>query len=104
MVKCLIAFWTLDQKVSTISESFYEEHLSNLELSDTRNFLKLVAANNLQIPYLGYLEVDVEIFGCTFTNVGFLVSKSKHHCGHHRWYFGMQHLKPYSQLYQRRKC
>ena len=71
MFNCL---FDTGSEVST-TESFYEEHLSNWELSDTRNFLKLVASNNLQIPYLGYLEVDVEIFGCTLTNVGFLVSK-----------------------------
>lgn len=62
-------------EVSTMSESFYNQHLSEHELSDTRKFLKLVAANNIQIPYLGYIEVDVEILSCEFSNVGFLVSK-----------------------------
>ena len=62
-------------EVSTISESFYHKHLSNLEIN-TRKILRLVAANNIQIPYLGYVEVDIELFGCTFSNVGFLVSTS----------------------------
>jgi len=64
-----------ESEVFTISVSFYSKNLSNLELSDTRTFLKLVAANNIPIPYLGYIEVDVKIFGCVFSNVGFLVSK-----------------------------
>ena len=62
-------------EVSTISESFYHKHLSNLEIN-TQKTLRLVAANNIQIPYLGYVEVDIELFGCTFSNVGFLVSTS----------------------------
>ena len=61
-------------EVSTISESFYHNHLSNLEIN-TQKTLRLEAANNIQIPYLGYIEVDIELFGCTFLNVGFLVSK-----------------------------
>lgn len=61
-------------EVSTITSKFYNTYLSNLELSDTRPFLKLVAANNLQIPYLGFVEVDVDIGGCVLQNVGFLVS------------------------------
>ena len=60
-------------EVSTISENFYRKYLSSSELSDTTKFLKLSAANNLQIPYLGYIEVDVNINGSQFTSVRMLV-------------------------------
>lgn len=62
-------------EVSTITSKFYNTYLSDLKLSDTRPFLKLVAANNLQIPYLGFVEVDVDLGGCVLHDVGFLVSK-----------------------------
>ena len=69
-IKCLL---DTGAEVSTISENFYRKYLSSSELSDTTKFLKLSAANNLQIPYLGYIEVDVNINGSQFTNVGMLV-------------------------------
>lgn len=62
-------------EVSTITSKFYNTHMSDLKVSDTRPFLKLVAANNLQIPYLGFVEVDVDLGGCVLHDVGFLVSK-----------------------------
>ena len=69
-IKCLL---DTGAEVSTISENFYRKYLSSSELLDTTKFLKLSAANNLQIPYLGYIEVDVNINGSQFTNVGMLV-------------------------------
>lgn len=62
-------------EVSTIKSKFYNTYLSDLKLSDTRPFLKLVAANNLQLPYFGFVEVDVDLGGCVLHDVGFLVSK-----------------------------
>ena len=60
-------------EVSTISESFFKNYLSSSELFDTTKYLKLSAANKIQIPYLGYIEVDLKVSGCQFDNVGMLV-------------------------------
>ncbi|KAG1931367.1 hypothetical protein F2P79_021615 [Pimephales promelas] len=41
----------------------------------TAGWLKLTAANGLDIPYLGYLELEVETMGRKIPNCGFLVVK-----------------------------
>ena len=71
-VKCLL---DTGAQVSTVSEAFYKKHLSTIALSDTTRILKLSAANKLQIPYLGYIEVDLKIKDCVFTHVGMLVER-----------------------------
>lgn len=38
--------------------------------------MKLVVVNNIVILYLGYVEFDIEFFGCVFYNVGFFVFKN----------------------------
>ena len=70
-VKCL----DTGAQVSTVSEAFYKKYLSTIALSDTTKILKLSAANKLQIPYLGYIEVDVKIKDCVLTHVGMLVER-----------------------------
>ena len=72
VVKCLL---DTGAQVSTVSEAFYKKHLSTIALSDTTRILKLSAANKLQIPYLGYIEVDLKIKDCVFTHVGMLVER-----------------------------
>ena len=57
---------------STITESFFRKHLSHLPLQSS-NWLKLTAANGLHIPFLGYLETNLEIFGTVIPNRGILV-------------------------------
>ena len=71
-VKCLL---DTGAHVSTVSEAFYKKHLSTIALSGTTRILKLSAANKLQIPYLGYIEVDLKIKECVFTHVGMLVER-----------------------------
>ena len=73
-VKCLL---DTGSQVSTISESFFRQHLSGTEedVMPTSNWLKLTAANNLPIPYLGYVELDMQTMGLTIPECGFLVSK-----------------------------
>ena len=66
-IRCLL---DTGSEVSTVSENFYRKFLSSSELSDTTKFLKLSAANKLQIPYLGYIEVNVNINGSHFEKVG----------------------------------
>lgn len=64
-------------QVSTISESFFRQHLGgdDEDMLTTAGWLKLTAANGLDIPYLGYLELEVETMGRKIPNCGFLVVK-----------------------------
>ena len=63
--------------VSTVSEDFFEKHLRSRtgDPKDGLHFLKLKGANGLDIPYIGYIEVDVEFEGQTIPNRGILVQK-----------------------------
>ncbi|XP_058632049.1 uncharacterized protein LOC131540807 [Onychostoma macrolepis] len=52
-------------QVSTISESFFQQHLGgdDEDMLSTAGWLKITAANGLDIPYLGYLELEIETMG-----------------------------------------
>lgn len=71
-VACLL---DTGSQVSTISESFFREHLSgeDEDILSTAGWLKLTAANGLDIPYLGYLELEVKTMGIVLPECGFLV-------------------------------
>ncbi|KAG1936344.1 interleukin-1 receptor accessory protein-like 1-A [Pimephales promelas] len=73
-VSCLL---DTGSQVSTISESFFRQHLGgdDEDMLSTAGWLKLTAANGLDIPYLGYLELEVETMGRKIPNCGFLVVK-----------------------------
>ena len=62
--------------VTTISESFFNEHLRGRVDNpvDSSRFLKLRAANGLECPYSGYVILDLEILGQVITK-GVLVQK-----------------------------
>lgn len=62
-------------QVSAISETFFRRHLlgKNEDITSTANWLKLTAANSLPIPYIGYIELDVQAMGLTVPECGFLV-------------------------------
>ncbi len=62
-------------EVSTIMESFYREHLSVNDVKDTTSWMKISAANGLEVPYMGYIEAEVEVMGQVFQKVGILVVK-----------------------------
>lgn len=48
--------------VTTITESFFNQFLKpTFEVQSGRNWLRLKAANGLDIPYIGYIETDVYI-------------------------------------------
>lgn len=50
--------------VSTVTESFYRKFIEPLGTSLIQNsFIQLKAANGLEIPYIGYIEVDVHYLG-----------------------------------------
>lgn len=58
-------------------QAFFEKHLKqkNEEQLRTCNWLQLTIANGLDIPYLGYLELDVEVLGRVLPQMGILVVK-----------------------------
>lgn len=64
-------------QVSTLTESFFRDSLSDhsQQMLSTSGWLKLTAANGLDIPYLGYLELDVETMGMVLPDCGFLIVK-----------------------------
>lgn len=59
--------------VSTVYESFFEQHFCSTPRPC--NWLQLTAANGCDIPYVGYVELDVEIFGVVVPQRGILVVK-----------------------------
>lgn len=73
-VSCLL---DTGSQVSTITESLFREHLlgGNKDLLSTSGWLRITAANGLDISYLGYLELDVETMGKVLLKSGFLVVK-----------------------------
>ena len=73
-VSCLL---DSGSEVSTITEEFFNTHFKpkGLELLSTSGWLKLTAANGLEIPYLGYFELDIEAFGLNVPRRGILVVK-----------------------------
>ncbi|CAB3992256.1 Retrovirus-related Pol poly from transposon 297 [Paramuricea clavata] len=73
-VSCLL---DSGSEVSTITEEFFNTHLKpkGQELLSTSGWLKLTATNGLEIPYLGYFELDIEAFGLNVPRRGILVVK-----------------------------
>ena len=64
-------------EVSTVTEEFFNTHFKSKgqELLSSSGWLKLTAANGLEIPYLGYSELDIEAFGLNVPRRGILVVK-----------------------------
>ena len=48
-------------EVSTMAESFFRKHLKGTVIQDTTAWLAMTAANGLTIPYVGYIEISVNI-------------------------------------------
>lgn len=46
-------------QVTTIPKSFYELNLSHLPIESLNNLLEVEAANGQDVPYLGYVEVNI---------------------------------------------
>lgn len=63
--------------VTTITESFFKKHFGYLTDAQLRDcaWLDLRAGNGLELPYLGYLELDITILGKCVTRRGVLVVK-----------------------------
>ena len=70
-VPCLIDTGSM---VTTITESFFMKHFTHLQRKDCK-WLGLKAANGLDIPYIGYLELDVVVLGQCISERGILIVK-----------------------------
>lgn len=73
-VPCLVDTGSM---VSTMTESFFRQHFEAWGQEKLRSchWLRLQAANGLPIPYLGYLELGVELCGRFLPGCGVLVVK-----------------------------
>lgn len=71
-VPCLVDTGSM---VSTITQSFFEQHFEPWGQEKLRscNWLTLSAANGLAIPYVGYFELDVQLCGKVIARRGVLV-------------------------------
>lgn len=68
-VPCLVDTGSM---VTTITESFFQKHFLHLRKREC-NWLGLKAANGLDIPYTGYIEMDVVVLGQHIPGRGILV-------------------------------
>ena len=71
-VKCIL---DSGAEVSTITESFYNKYLSDSKVKDTTTWMKISAANGLDIPFVGYIMAQVTVLGQTLDSVGIMVVK-----------------------------
>lgn len=73
-VSCLVDTGSM---VSTITESFFQEHFApwDHDRLQSCHWLQLRAANDLAIPYVGYLELGVTLCEKVMTRCGILVVK-----------------------------
>lgn len=46
---------------SLVSETFYREHLSSIELRPIEDILNTECADGQNLPYLGYIDVEISI-------------------------------------------
>lgn len=72
-VGCLI---DTGAEVSTITESFYKEFLAQgREVIDVTSYIRISASQGLEIPYVGYVELQLTAFSHKFEGLGFLIVK-----------------------------
>lgn len=67
-VKCLLDTGSM---VSTISDTYFFQHFS--QVPHACQWLQLKAANGLDIPYIGYVELDVQVLDRVIPKRGILV-------------------------------
>lgn len=75
-VKCLL---DTGSNVSTLAESFFRGklHGGDKDMHSTMKWLKITAANKLPLPYLGYVELDIQVMGVTIPGCGFLIVRDQ---------------------------
>ena len=63
-------------QVSMISEGLFREIFGSEEkVKDVGPLLRITAANGLEVPYVGYIEVDIAVEGRTIAGCGLLVRR-----------------------------
>ncbi|CAG2252038.1 unnamed protein product [Mytilus edulis] len=71
-----IALIDTGSQVSTVTETYFKTLLQKKPiLHDITKWMKVTGANDLPIPYLGYIELNVSVAKTMIPNVGFLVVK-----------------------------
>lgn len=75
-IRCLL---DTGSNVSTLTESFFKKYLhgEDKDMHCTSKWLKITAANGLPLPYLGYVELDIQVMGLTIPGCGFLVIRDQ---------------------------
>ena len=73
-VKCIL---DSGAEVSTVTESFYRKHLcpEQCPVSDSSSWMKVSAANGLDIPIVGFISAQVQVLGQTLESIGIMVVK-----------------------------
>lgn len=74
-LRCLL---DTGSNVSTLTENFFRDHLhgEDEDMHCTAKWLKITAANQLPLPYLGYVELDVQVMGFNIPECGFLIIRN----------------------------
>jgi len=76
-VECLVDTGSM---VSMVNEDFFMKHLQHMRecepLSTVGGWLQITAANGLNIPYVGFTELDVEVEGVVITKRGIVITKT----------------------------
>ncbi|KAL2085708.1 hypothetical protein ACEWY4_019028 [Coilia grayii] len=72
LTRCLLDTGSM---VTTVTESFFRQQVEPQirEKMQSCDWLQLKAANGLAIPYLGYIELDLEVLGKLLPKIGVLV-------------------------------
>ena len=68
-MRCLI---DTGSQITTITETLFKT-LSDCQLLDVSNWIKITGANHLGIPYLGYTELRLTLGQHTLEKVGIIV-------------------------------
>ncbi|KAL8582278.1 hypothetical protein ACOMHN_037035 [Nucella lapillus] len=68
-MECL---WDTGSQVTIINEDLFRQHFAHLELVEEQ-VVRLVGANGLHIPYMGYTVMDVEVAGQVVKACGILI-------------------------------
>ena len=62
-----------------VTESFFSRHLNELAESivDVSPYLRISAAQGLEIPYVGHIELPIAFLGHTFSAIGFPIVRHR---------------------------
>ena len=63
-------------EVTILPETIFRELTSSPpKVQDVSKWLRVYAANGMEVPYVGYTELDMDVFGVQLGCVGVLISK-----------------------------